>query len=191
MGISEILLTSENYVRSIINIDNNVESKFLLSSIREAQEIGLQGIIGTAMLNKIKQLIGSGTIDSDENIAYKSLLRESQLYLAYKATEQLCLICNVKISNGGLQQTSDENLTVLNVNDTFTVQKHYSDKADFFASRLQSYILQNIADLPEIGKSKCSEIRATLDSAASSSLWLGGERGKGRYWKNKIGYLYK
>ena len=106
------------------------------------------------------------------------MLDEAQLYIAYKAVANLCLITNVKISNGGLQQTSDENLTVLNLNDTFTFQKHLEDKADFFAKSLQGYILNNIKNLPEIDDCKRNEISATLRSAASTSLFLGGARSK-------------
>lgn len=189
--IREIFLTNENYIRSLTNIDNNVQSKYLLSAIREAQEVGLQQILGSAMLRKLKQLILSGLIDNDENIVYKALVDECQLYLAYQSVVNLCLTTSVKISNGGLQQTSDENLTVLNINDTFTVQDNYQKKADFFAKRLQQYILSNIEDLPEIGNCKCNEIKAELHSAASTNLWLGGLRGKGRYNKFGVNYLYK
>lgn len=176
--MKQILLTNEDYVRSITLIDNNVQSKFLLSAIREAQEVGLQEIIGTSMMNKLKSLVDDGSINEENNIYYKSLLDEAQLYIAYKAVANLCLITNVKISNGGLQQTSDENLTVLNLNDTFTFQKYLQDKADFFAKRLQGYILNNIKNLPEIGDCKSNEIKSTLRSAASTSLFLGGSRGK-------------
>lgn len=187
--MKQILLTNEDYVRGISLIDNNVQSKFLLSAIREAQEVGLQEIIGTAMLKKLKSLVENGTITGGENVHYKSLLDEAQLYLAYKSVANLCLITNVKISNGGLQQTSDENLQVLNLSDTFTFQKHLEDKADFFAKRLQGYILNNIKDLPEIDDSRCNEMRATLGSAASTSLFLGGARGKYKY--NRTNYLFK
>ena len=176
--MKQILLTNEDFVRSITLIDNNVQSKFLLSAIREAQEVGLQEIIGTSMMNKLKSLVDDGSINEENNIYYKSLLDEAQLYIAYAAVANLCLITNVKISNGGIQQTSDENLTVLNLNDTFTFQKHLQDKADFFAKRLQSYILNNIKNLPEIDDCKRNEISATLRSAASTSLFLGGARGK-------------
>lgn len=187
----ECLLTNEDYVRGTTLIDNNVQSKFLLSSIREAQEIGLQEIIGSVLFKKLKRKIADGSIKDEQNIAYKTLIDESQMYLAYKSVANLCLITNVKISNGGLQQTSDENLTVLNIDDAFTVQKHFDDKADFFAKRLQQYILNNIDNYPEICESKCNEMRANLYSAANTSLFLGGARGKGRYNKFGVNYLYK
>lgn len=184
--ISEILLTNENYVRGITSIDNNIHSKYLLSAIREAQEINLQGIIGSQMMKKLKDLIYTGQIADAGNIVYKSLLDECQLFLAYQTIVKLCLICSVKISSGGLQQTSDENLTVLDIEDTFTLQEHYQQKADFFAKRLQQYILDNKSDLPEISETKCNDIKATLHSAASTNLFLGGERNPSRIRKNRL-----
>ena len=185
----EILLTNEDYIRGVTLIDNNLQSKFILSSLREAQEVGLQEIIGTSMLKKLKDMIVDGSIADSGNTSYKELVDECQLYLAYKTVANLCLATNVKISNGGLQQTSDENLTVLDVNDTFTIQNHYEDKADFFARRLQKYIIGRIGDYPEISESKCNEMRANLYSAASTSIFLGGARGKGKYIFPP--YLYK
>ena len=81
--MKQILLTNEDFVRSITLIDNNVQSKFLLSAIREAQEVGLQEIIGTSMMNKLKSLVDDGSINEENNIYYKSLLDEAQLYIAY------------------------------------------------------------------------------------------------------------
>lgn len=176
--IREIFLTNENYVRELTNIDNNTQSKFLLAAIREAQEIGLQSIIGTTMLKHLKDLIGSGLINDETNQKYKNLVDECQLYLAYQAISNLCLVTNVKISNGGLQQTSDENLTVLDINDGFTVETHYQNKADFFARRLQQFILNNLKDYPEIDACTCNQMHANLGYAATTNLFLGGYRGR-------------
>lgn len=185
----EILLSNEDYVRGVTLIDNNIQSKYLLSSIREAQEVSLQEIVGSIMLKKLKNLVADGSIQDSGNTAYKSLIQESQLFLAYQTVANLCLVCSVKISNGGLQVTSDENLTALDIEDTFTVQTHYQNKADFFAKRLQKFILQNIKNYPEISESRCNEMRANLYSAANTNVFLGGKRGKGRYIFPP--YLYK
>lgn len=181
----EVFLISENKVRGITNIDNNIQSKFLQSAIREAQEVGLQGIIGTPLLNKIKSLIASGDIRKDENIAYKEALDYCQMYLAYMTVVNLCLITTVKISNGGLQQTSDENLNVLGLRDTWEIQGHYQQKADFFARRLQQHLLEMKDGLPELTEVKCNQMRSNLYSAATTSIFLGGRRGKSPY-KKKI-----
>lgn len=177
--MKKVLFTNENYIRSVTVIDTNVESKFLLSAMREAQDVHLQEIIGKSLMDKISNLILADELDLESNQAYKNLIDECQLFLAYQSVAILCLTTNVKISNGGLQQTSDENLATLNVNDGFTIQTHFQDKADFYARRLQEYILENKASLPEISERKCHQMNATLHSAASTNLWLGGRQGKG------------
>lgn len=182
--IQEVLLSNENYIRSVTLIDNNLQSKFLLSALREAQDVGLQQIIGTTMLKKLKNLVWEKKIDYDSNSAYKNLLDECQLYLAYQTISNLCLVTNVKISNGGLQQTTDENLTTLSVADTFIIKEQYQGKADFYAKRLQQYILDNKKDLPEISENKCHDIHAELHSAATTSVWLGGKRSPVSGWVN-------
>lgn len=176
--MKKILFTNENYIRSVTVIDTNVESKFLLSAMREAQDVYLQQIIGKTMSDKIADLISDDSINEEQNLAYKNLLDECQLFLAYQSVAILCLTTNVKISNGGLQQTSDENLNVLDIKDGFTIQTHFQNRADFYARRLQEYILDNKSDLPEISQSKCHQMNAQLHSAASTNLFLGGARGK-------------
>lgn len=180
---AEIFLTNEQMIRGMSLIDNNVESKYILSALREAQDVGLQEIMGKTLLDKLKDLIQNG-IDDPENAAYKELLDECQLYLVYKTVANLCLITNVKVSNGGLQQTSDENLTTLNLSDTFTYEQHLNDKANFYMKRLQEYLWENRKDLPELTVRKCNQLNATLHSSADCGVWLGGARSRGLgYWR--------
>lgn len=176
--MDEVFLTSENFVRSITNIDDNVQSKYLLSAIREAQEVNLQEIIGSALLTKLKTLVADGSIDDVKNANYKTLIDESKLFLAYQVIANVTIISAVKISNGGLQTNYDDNLNQIGLEDSFTLQDYYQKKADFFASRLQAFLIQNRSNYPELSSNKCADIKATLDSAASTNLWLGGRRGR-------------
>lgn len=178
--MNEVFLVSENYVRNLTNIDNNLQSKFLLSAIREAQEVHYQQVIGTKLLRKLKSLVDNDTINDNENVAYKDLIDNSQLFLAYQAVVELCLISSVKLSNGGLQQNSDENLSPLNVDETLKVKDLYQKKADFFRKRLMGYIIDHRTELPEINGNKCQDMYAELHSAASTNLWLGGARGRNK-----------
>lgn len=177
--VKEIFLTNEQMIRGMSLIDNNVESKYILSALREAQDVGLQEIMGKTLLDKCKSLVESG-ITEPENVAYKELVDECQLYLVYKTVANLCLITNVKISNGGLQQTGDENLTTLNLDDTFTYEQHLNDKANFYMRRLQEYLWENRDDLPELTVRKCNQLNCNLNSSADVGVWLGGARSKRR-----------
>ena len=57
MEYRNVLLISEDYIKSESNLDNNVSGKYLQSAIKLAQDIELQSLIGTKLLEKIQKLI--------------------------------------------------------------------------------------------------------------------------------------
>ena len=61
--MAEILLSSEAFVKSVTSASDNLSGKYILPSLREAQEIGLRGILGDDLLAKLKDLIKNGTLE--------------------------------------------------------------------------------------------------------------------------------
>ena len=61
--MAEVLLTSENFIKSISSISDNTSGKYILPSLREAQEISLKGIIGVPLLGKLKELVENRQIE--------------------------------------------------------------------------------------------------------------------------------
>nr|DAO33999.1 MAG TPA: hypothetical protein [Bacteriophage sp.] len=57
MEYRNVLLISEDYIKSESNLDNNVSGKYLQSAIKLAQDIELQSLIGTKLLEKIQKLV--------------------------------------------------------------------------------------------------------------------------------------
>ena len=173
-----VFLTSEDFIKSVTNLSDNMQGKFMQPAMREAQTIDLQNIIGEKMHKRLQELVENGEIDNEENAAYKGLLEECQYFLAYSVIVKLILISAVKIDNVGPSATGDERITNLTLEETFNLQKIYQDKADYYALLLQKYILKNKAELPEICENTCKDIHANLCSAASGGLWLGGKRSR-------------
>ena len=123
--MKEILLTSEASVKGLTAISDNVESKYLLPAIREAQEIYLREIIGDPLLAKLKWCVDNDAFrgsfsteafnesfqaDTGSNQPYKNLLDKIQYYLAYKAVAELIPKVSHKIANMGVVKTSDDNV---------------------------------------------------------------------------------
>lgn len=52
-----VMLISEDYIKSNSSLDNNVSGKYLQSAIFSAQDIELQSLIGTKLLEKIQKLV--------------------------------------------------------------------------------------------------------------------------------------
>ena len=178
--MAEILLSSETFIKSVTNISDNVSNKYLLSSLREAQEVGLKGIIGIPMLEKLKELVENKTIDSAENQMYKYLVNKCQYYLAYMTIVEMIFKVSYKIGNAGLVKATDDNMQLASFDEMVAQKEYYQGKADFHCMELQNYILDNRSSFPEIDECSCRKIHSNLYSAASCGIFLGGARGKRR-----------
>jgi len=150
----------------------------MLPAIREAQEVHLRGILGTAMLDKLKSLVEADTIAADENGKYQLLIEKCQYYLAYQTIAGLPWKLNYKLANIGVARVGDENVQVASIDEVSKVSAHYQAKADYYCRQLQRFLLDNRTIYPELDDSHCDEIRDNLRSAASCGVWLGGARGK-------------
>ncbi len=175
---NDILLTSEEFIKSYSNISNNVNGKYIRVAIREAQEIELRGILGSCLLERLKELIQTEEIDLPENGIYKEIIDQCQYFLAYTAVKNLCLTTSFKIDNIGVSQTYDENITSMSMDDTYNIMEQYARKADYFCGLLQEFLIQRKELIPELNDSQCSCIQSNLTNAATGGIWMGGRRGK-------------
>ena len=178
--MAEILLSSEMYIKSVTNISDNLAPKYLLSALREAQEVSLKSILGDALLEKLKSLVESREIDEAANEKYKYLLGKCQYYLAYMTIVEVINKVSFKIGNAGLVKTSDENMQVASMDEIISQIEYYQGKADFHCYEVQNYILEEINSFPEVNENTCHRIHSNLHSAASCGVFLGGARGKRR-----------
>lgn len=176
--MAQILLTSEAFVKNITNISDNIDGKYLLSAIREAQDIRLRQIVGSALLEKLKDIVSNRATNAAENRQYKALIEQCQYYLAYQTIAELPMKISYKLANLGAVRTSDEKAQNISHDEVAKVQYYYQSKADFYAHELQGYLLRHSNDYPELDANDCREIRKNLHSAATCGLWLGGIRGK-------------
>lgn len=172
----DALLTSENFVKDVSAISDNVAGKYLRPSILEAQEIQFREVVGDALMERLKALVATGTIEDAP--AYDALLKEAQYFLAYSAIVELAAKVSFKIANAGVVKTPDERVEVVQQPDMAKVQAYYRDKADNACRRLQDWLWNHREAFPELDACACRRLRANLYSAASCGVWLGGPRGK-------------
>ena len=188
----EILLTSAAFVKAVTNLSDNLAGKYLMPSIREAQEIGLKGILGHALLEKCKTLVkynefrGSFNIDFNNdfewsfgpNEAYRKLIDECQYFLAYTAVVEVIYKTSFKLANMGVVTSQDTGMRPPTKAEIDNQRAYYQGKADACALDLQAYILERRASFPELTENDCRRIQSNLYSAATCGIYLGGARGK-------------
>ena len=178
--MNRVLLISEDFVKELTNMSDNMQGKLINPAIAEAQEAGLREILGDCLMDSLLELVETGEIERDENAMYKKLLDKAQYYLAYQVITNVMILTAVKIDNSGLMQVNDEHTQNISMEDSFQLRDFYQKKADFYQGRLQRFILKNKKSYPELSgcDNTCAEIKSNLYSAASGGLWLGGVRGR-------------
>lgn len=173
--MTNVLLIGEEYIKEYTPIDDNVYGKYLLPAIREAQDMGLQSIIGGSLYQAILDMVENG----DVREPYKSLIEAFiQPYLAYKTIVDLVPILGTKIANLGLISTDDEKAVNVSKSERNRLADYYEFRADFYCRRLQEYLCKNYSMFPELKDCDCARMRTNLKSSATTPIWLGGAYNK-------------
>lgn len=173
-----ILLSSESFVKSVTSVSDNLSGKYILPSLREAQEVGLKGIIGDALLAKLKNLVLDKSVNNPDNERYKELIDRCQYYLAYVTIVEVTNKTSFKIGNFGVSKSTDENMQVATQDEIAKMQYYYQSKADACCLDLQNWLMENKTSFPELNECDCRRIQSNLHSAATCGIFLGGARGK-------------
>ena len=115
--MAEILLSSEAFVKSVTSVSDNLSGKYILPSLREAQEIGLKSILGDSLLAKLKTLVKENKLEDAANSQYKNLIDRCQYYLTYITVVEVTNKTSFKVGNFGVTKSTDENLQVATQDD--------------------------------------------------------------------------
>lgn len=186
------LLISSDYLKSVTNLSENIDDDYILPAIRLSQDIELEATIGTALTNKIKEIIADNTIGNEENKFYKILLDDYiQMMLAYYTVANLTLPISIKFNNFGLTRTDDDRTYNISFDELGQIKEYYSKYADYYKYRLQLYLIENYFQFPELQQwHSIDELQTNLYSASGCSIWLGGARGKSFVPMDRDSYLW-
>ena len=180
MTNNDVLLISEDYIKSLTNVSDNISGDYLLPSIKLAQDIDLESTIGTQLLKKLQKLVYDNDISNEENSMYKLLLDNYiQPYLAYATIQHLAPTVAYKLANQGVIRTDDDKSYNITSNEVDKVIDYYSHLANTYKKRLQLFLIANYNDFTELLNWKSiADIKSNLYSAAGCNVNLGGPRGK-------------
>lgn len=171
-----VLLTNENLIKSTTNIFDNISGNFLLPSIKICQDIDLEDVIGTVLMEELQKQVYENTFKEN----YKILLDDFvQPFLTYASIVRLIPVVAYKITNAGVVKTDDEKMTSLSPNEIDKVRAEYQRIADSYKSKLGRYLMANCNLYPELRQCRdVSDIRANIYDYATCGIYLGGKRGK-------------
>lgn len=181
---NNVIFIGTGDVKNITIVNSNVSDEFVGYAIRDTQNIDLQGIIGTALLEKIKELVYNkikgleNDIDDDLNIAYNDLLEGFiKPYLIHQTVVNILIPIAYKVRNMGIVKTSDNNIGNADMDEIKYLMEYYNNQASFFETRLSKYLCAHKDSYPELEMNDESWMSQPLigKNFATTSLFLGSE----------------
>lgn len=179
-----ILLIGSGEVVNVSIINQNVSDDYISYAIRDTQNIDLQAIIGTALLNKIKELVYNkikgleNSISDDENAAYNELLEGFiKPYLTHMCVCNVLIPISFKVRNMGVIKTTSTNIQNADMDDIKYLMEYYNNQASFYETRLSKFLCTYKSAFPELDENTEAWMTSPLvgKSFATTSLFLGSE----------------
>ena len=141
-------ILSESKLRQFTDINDSVDTSLLTNAIREAQDIGLQRIIGTKLYKKILSEIDASTLTGVYKTLVDDYIQDFLLYAAYY--EALEAIYIRPRNNGLLTPTGGEN-SIETDRSLFNVKRqNVENKMEFYADKLSAYLAEEQNLFPEL-----------------------------------------
>lgn len=170
--MSKVLLINENILKSETILNDNVGVEFIRPAIEASQDMYLQQLIGTELIDKLYDLIVTNNIADEANANYKELIDDYITnYLKYKVLAEITLPLAYKYRNAGVVQSTGDHYQQSTLRDATMIQNHYELRATFYAERLTKYLRANINKFPEYMSTRdSSDMRANADAYQTNIL---------------------
>lgn len=151
--MSEVLLINRQDIMRLTGLDGSIDVDKILPHVNTAQDIHLQPIIGTKLLDKVKTLISDDELLDVGNEAYKTLVYTYITpALVYLTMWDAMPFIQYTIANGGVFQHNSENSNSPLDDNVNQLTQRFKDKAAFYSRRLGDYLCDNSTSFPEVSE---------------------------------------
>lgn len=135
-----VLLISETKLKAFTNINKNVDMDVLKAEIQISQDIDLQTILGTKFYNHLlSQVTSTGnTFNADETTLVNDYIAP---YLIQQAYFSAIPHIHYRTMNRGIVEGTMENATSVDFETMKYLRTIQKQRADFYMTRLQDYLL--------------------------------------------------
>lgn len=172
--IKLLILPSTLKNRSVIH--SNIDDKLIKPEISIAQDMFIMPLLGTALYNKMLDLVGQYPTEAAMPASsYKTLLNDYIINaLVYFVLSELPQGLNYQFWNSGVVSTQKEQASNPSMSDMFAVVSRYKKVAEHYANRCRLYLVQNEGSFPEYRSQNggVDTVYPEIDSF-SSQIYLG------------------
>ena len=141
-----VVFISEQRLKKITAIHDNVEPDDLTPFVVQAQDIYVQDILGTKFFNSLKDAIVGATLTTAETTLIDNYIAPMTAnYALYLALPTL----NFKIKNKAVVTPTSEESTTTGLEEIKYLRQSTLDSAQFYAQRTLEYLNDNTSEFPD------------------------------------------
>jgi len=153
--MAKALLISQNDVRKFTTINGNVDVDKFIQYVSIAQDIHIQGMLGTKLLEKIQADIIAGTLAGP----YLSLLTTYiKPCLIHASMLEFLPFAAITIGNKGVYKHNAENSEAVSKNEIDFLMERERKTYEHYKERFIDYITQNSSLFPEYNANTGSDV---------------------------------
>jgi hypothetical protein len=147
---ANILMISEQSFKDFTIASNNIDLKNLTQIIKMTQDRYIHSLCGSALYNKILDLISTGDITLVGNAKYKTLLDSFLTDTLFNyVLGELPMAMQYKFVNKGVVKKTSENSEQPTYAELQSISKYYQGYAEWYAERTINYLTANSETYPE------------------------------------------
>lgn len=182
MAFNNVYLISEATLKKRSLITDPTLSVYIKPAIELAQKVGLRGVIGDCLLDKLKMLVSTKNeqetgllINEPEYVHYKDLLNEQITdYLVYQTMSEIVVPYRDKMRNAGVVNTSDTNYQQPDFKgEVLYVKRYWEDKSEYFAKVIREFVNEHLDWYPEFNScDKCGNKNGKQENVYNCGIVL-------------------
>ena len=174
-----VLFISEAYVKNTTLIDENVDMRLILPSIKDCQELRIHPILGTPLYDDLKTKITAGTLNSDEtNLLDNYIAPAMGQWTIYECSTSMLF----KYRNKSVATKSSENSQPISYQDLQFLRDEWKNKAEEREARLINFLCDNDNLFPKYKEH--SDDLNPRKTAFQTSYYL-GSAGSSYCWRDE------
>ena len=155
---AEVLLISIKRLKELTALGGNVDSDYVVQFIKIAQDKNILPVLGTKLMDKLKELINDDSLSEAGNIKYLELWQKIELALAHFTMVEYIPFNTYKLKNAGTVQHSPENAVGVTLAEMTDLVDRERDTAENYLSRVDAYLCANSADIPEYSQNASGDV---------------------------------
>jgi len=145
---ANILLLSDAILKERSMIHGNIDAKLIYPDIKFCQDRYIKPILGSALFDKLQNLVASGDIELTANKDYKDLIDEYLIdTLIYFTLSKLPVTLSYQFWNKGMVRKQCQDTELPSMSELIDMASEYKDRAEYYANRMKLFLIDQSSRL--------------------------------------------